>query len=150
MHSTLPLAFLCLQFFVPFESFPLTWRRHYCPWRAANVLSMLGTYGYRAVPQLLGHGESVYNGHFRGPVTLTPIAERLAVELSLPVLMTWVWRGFDSNTQPSARGDNALIQCALATVCVLQTQFLCKYLNFVESKERKVIIVVETSKYFTG
>ena len=28
------------------------------------------------------------HGHVRGPVTLTPIDERLAVELSLPVLKT--------------------------------------------------------------
>ena len=28
---------------------------------------------------------SIYNGYHRGPVTLTPVAERLAVELSLPV-----------------------------------------------------------------
>ena len=27
-------------------------------------------------------------GHLRGPMTLTPVAERLAVELSLPVLTT--------------------------------------------------------------
>ena len=27
---------------------------------------------------------SLYNGHFREPVTLTPLAERLAVKLSLP------------------------------------------------------------------
>ena len=40
------------------------------------------------VPQLLRHGASVYNGHFRGPVTLTFIAERLAVELSLPDFTT--------------------------------------------------------------
>ena len=30
--------------------------------------------------------KAVYNGHLRGPVTLTPIAERFAMELSLPVL----------------------------------------------------------------
>ena len=30
-------------------------------------------------------GASVYNGHLRGPETLIPIAERLVVELSLPV-----------------------------------------------------------------
>ena len=35
---------------------------------------------------------SVYNGHLRGPVTPTPIAERLAVKLSLPVLTTYVCR----------------------------------------------------------
>ena len=29
-----------------------------------------------------------FTGHLRGPVTLTPIAERLAVELSLPVFTT--------------------------------------------------------------
>ena len=37
------------------------------------------------MPHLLRHGLTVYNGHLRGPVTLTPVAERLAVELSLPV-----------------------------------------------------------------
>ena len=29
---------------------------------------------------------SLYNDHLRGPMTLTPIAENFAVELSLPVL----------------------------------------------------------------
>ena len=38
------------------------------------------------MPQLLRHGPTFYNGHLRGPVTLTPVAERLAVELSSPVL----------------------------------------------------------------
>ena len=32
---------------------------------------------------LLCHGASVYNCYLRGPVTLTPNAKRLAVELSL-------------------------------------------------------------------
>ena len=44
-----------------------------------------GTYGLWAgfftVPYLLWHGKSVNNGHFQGPVTLTPNAERLAMEL---------------------------------------------------------------------
>ena len=44
----------------------------------------LSNEGY--VPHLLWHGTSFYNGHLRGPVTLTPVAELLAVELSLPVL----------------------------------------------------------------
>ena len=30
------------------------------------------------------------DGHVRGPVTLTPVAERLAVELALPVLTTYI------------------------------------------------------------
>ena len=54
------------------------------------------------MPHLLRHGASIYDGHLRGPVPLTPIAERLLAELSLPVLITYVCRGFDSNTQHSA------------------------------------------------
>ena len=52
----------------------LTYARHL--WRFFSVL------------HLRWHGASVYNGHLRGPVTLTPNAERLAVELSLPVFTT--------------------------------------------------------------
>ena len=44
-------------------------------------------------------------------MTLAPNAERLAVELSLPVLTTKVCRGLDSSTQPSACGAKALTQC---------------------------------------
>ena len=58
------------------------------PAKVCNCLPMLGTNGQRAVrvhqratPTLT----SVYNGHLRGPVTLTPLAERLEVELSLSV-----------------------------------------------------------------
>lgn len=40
-------------------------------------------------------------GNLWGPVSLTPIAEHLEVELALPVLMTWVCNGQDSNTQSS-------------------------------------------------
>ena len=39
-------------------------------------------------------------------MTLAPVAEGLAVELSLPVLTSWVCRGWDSNTQPIACGAN--------------------------------------------
>ena len=61
---------------------------------------------------------SVYNGHLRGPVTLTPIAERLAVELSLPVYydLGLSRLGFDSNTQPSTCMANAITHCATAAV----------------------------------
>ena len=52
----------------------LTYARHLWP------LSSEGSLASHIPPW---HGVSVYNGHFRGPVTLTPIAERLAVELSL-------------------------------------------------------------------
>ena len=58
------------------------------------------------------------DGHLRGPVTLTPIAQRLAVELSLPVFMTYACRGWDSNTHISACWMNALTDCAIAAVYV--------------------------------
>ena len=55
-------------------------------------------------------------GNFQGPVTLRPPAERLAVELPLPVFTIYVCRGWDSNTQPFACELNALTQCATAAV----------------------------------
>ena len=64
---------------------------------------MLGTHVHKAVrvlqrAKLLWHGTSVYNGHLRGPVPLTPVAERLAAELSLPVFTTLVCR--DRGSKP--------------------------------------------------
>ena len=47
-------------------------------------------------------------------MTLTPVAERLAVEMSLSVFTSWACGGWDSNTQPSACDANALTDCANA------------------------------------
>ena len=59
-----------------------------------------------------------------GPVTLTPIAERLAVELSLPLLcMIKICRGLGSKTQFSAFGANALTHCATAAVASDQWRY---------------------------
>ena len=58
----------------------------------------------------------MYNGHLRGPVTLTPTAKHLAVELSLPIFTTLVCRGWESNTKPFAFGVNALTHCVIAAV----------------------------------
>ena len=49
------------------------------------------------LPQLMWHGSSVNNGHLQGPMTLTPVAYRLAVELSLFVLTNQVCRDRGSN-----------------------------------------------------
>ena len=69
--------------------FLLIWRRQHCRWRAANftlwsTIMAIEEWGFLSVPQLLQHGTSVDNGHFRGTVILTPYAERLAVDLSIP------------------------------------------------------------------
>ena len=59
-------------------------------WRVANydlysALMAIEQWGFLSVPHLLWHRASVCNGHLRGSMTLTPIAEPLAMELSLPV-----------------------------------------------------------------
>ena len=70
-----------LGFIIPLENFSLIWRRHHYRWRAANfdlsmTLKAIEQWGFFSVPLLLLHGASVYNGHLRGPLTLTPIASR--------------------------------------------------------------------------
>ena len=62
-------------FFTHLETSPL-------PVRGCKFWPMLGTHDHWAVSVR-------YNGHLRGTMTLTPIAERLAVELSIPVLTTY-------------------------------------------------------------
>ena len=59
-------------------------------------------------------GPSVYNGHLRRPVTITPNAERLAVELTLPVLTTRI----RTPNLPHA-GPIALIESATAAAGIL-------------------------------
>ena len=88
----------------------LTYDRH--PWPLSNEGS-LACHTYCDASEA-----SVYNGHFRGPVTLTPIAECSALELSLPVFttVTKVCSCWDSNTQPPAGDANALTHCATAVV----------------------------------
>ena len=86
------IVFVCFEFVVPLQNFSFFWRCHHCRWKAANfdlcsALMAIEQWGFFSVPHLLWHQVSFYNGHLRGPVTLTPIAERMAVELSLPVLM---------------------------------------------------------------
>ena len=54
-----------------------------CKFDLRSALMAIEQWGFLSVPHLLINGASVYNSHLRGPVTLTPIAEFLAVELSL-------------------------------------------------------------------
>ena len=104
--------FVCLELTVPLENFLLIWRRHHCRWRAANfdlcsALMAIEQWGFFSVPHLLWHGASVYNGHFRATQCWA---------FSGGAVKTYfkVFRGWDSNTQPSACGANALTNCATA------------------------------------
>ena len=117
------VLFVWLEFFVPLEIFKLIWRRLHCRWKAANfdlcsALMAIKQWGHFSVPQLLWHVTSVYNGHLRGPITLTPNAKCWEVELSLPVFITKVCRGWDVNTQPSPCEANALNYGATAAVAI--------------------------------
>ena len=81
---------LFVLIFVQLENFSLIWRRHHYRWRAANfdlcsALMAIEQSVFFSGPQLLWHGASVYNDNPQGPVTLTRIAEYLAVELSMGI-----------------------------------------------------------------
>ena len=56
-------------------------------------------------------------------MTFTPNANRLAVEISLPVLTT-VCRGWDSNIQPYACGANALTHCVTSAASSFMRQMI--------------------------
>ena len=84
MHLCL---FVCLGFFIPLESSPLDTSA--LPMKGCKYWPMFGTHDHWAricnVPHLLWHGPTLCNGHLRGPVTLTHVAERMALRLSLSV-----------------------------------------------------------------
>ena len=84
-----------------------TQTRHSCPVRFLQ----------RAAPTVL-RGIRIKWSSPRTRDTHTCIAERLrlTVELSLPVFTTQVCSGWDSNTQPFARGANAVTQGATTVV----------------------------------
>ena len=130
--------FVCLEIFVPLENFSLIWRRHHDRWRAANfglcpALVAIEQWGFFSVPHLLWHWISVYNGHLQEPVTLTPIAERLTVELSLPVNTTY--------TQPTAYGANALTHCATATAPATVVNDQISFGNWLEGDRLMALVM---------
>ena len=117
--------FVCLGFIVPVENLSTIWRRHHYRWRAANfdlcsALMAIEQWGFFSVPHLLWHGVSVYNGHLQGPVTLTPIVERLVVEMSLYLflLLRSIAVGIRRPNLTLCR-TNALTQCTTAAAKTL-------------------------------
>ena len=121
LHYCLFVCLFVLELIVPLENFSLIWRRHHYQWRAANfdlcsALVAMEQWGFFSMPHLLWHGALVYNCYFRGPATLTSVAEGLAVELLLPMSTPWVCRGWDSSTKSSACEANARTDCSTAAV----------------------------------
>ena len=83
---------VCLGLLVPLEKFFHLFGDFYRE-RATNfdlysALMAIEQWEFFNVPHLLWHGQTLYKVHLQRPVILTPIAERLAEELSLPVLTT--------------------------------------------------------------
>ena len=77
-------------------------------------------WGFFSVPHLLWHGSSVYNGHLRGPVTLTYIAERFSdLGLSRPGIRTsnFHLRGGRSSRLRHRHGGTANGRAFNITVC---------------------------------
>ena len=88
------MLIVCIWFIIPLENFSLIWRRQHSDEglqiltyaRPSWPLSSEGSLACHTYYDT-GHPFVIY-GHLRGPVTLSPIAERLTVELSLPVFTT--------------------------------------------------------------
>ena len=75
-----------------------------------------------SLPHILWHWASVYNGHIRWLVALTPVAERF--KLSLPIFTIGL-SGLDANTQPFACEVYALTNWATAAVRLLICVVIC-------------------------
>ena len=93
-------------------------------------------------PHLLWHGISVYNGHLRGPVTLTLVAECLPVKLPLPVLrirsvatrirtsnLLHVWRGLLPTAPPPRLNPYTSLTKGPSSRRVLLNTFLIRILR---------------------
>ena len=57
------------------------YRKRTAMFTLCSAFSAIEQSGFIGKPHLLWHGSSFYDGHLRGAVTLTSVAERLAVEL---------------------------------------------------------------------
>ena len=106
-HKSQP-SFFSLEFFVPLENLSFgddtiagegmqifTYARHLSP-------MIMSSEGSLACQTYCDTGHPFCAGHLRGPVILTPNAEGLSAEISLPVLTIQGCRAWDSNIDPLA------------------------------------------------
>ena len=135
--------FACLGFLAPIENFllacyliitgeglqTLTYTRH-----ASMVIEQ---WEFFSVSHLLWQEISVYNSSLRGPMTQTPVAERIAEELTLPVFSIQVCRGSDSITQISACEANAITNCDTAAASPNRIRMKINHLHFIEVLEHR-------------
>ena len=103
-HHFFVCLFVCLEFIVPLENCLLIWRRHHCRWRPANfdlcsAFMAIEQWGFFNVPHLVRYGQTVYNGHLRGPVTLTTV----------PSVWQWICHYLFLRLRSVANGDRSPI-----------------------------------------
>ena len=109
--------FLRMGFIVLLENFSLIWTRHHNRWRV-QILTYarhswpLSSDGFLACYIYCDTGHPFIMVISKDPWH-TPIAELLAVGLSIPVFTTKVCRGWYSNIQPSACGATATVNTSL-------------------------------------
>ena len=143
-----PWSFVCLfGVYHPTWEFYLIWRRHHYRLRAANfdlcsALMAIEQCGLFNAQHLLWHEPSVYNGHLRGPVTLTPIGGAVTAcfyYLGLSRL------GFEHIT---FRGANALTHCEttafLGVLCQLSFARACHIRFYIDGSEWSFVIISAT------
>ena len=85
--------FVCLVCFEtvlgPTREFFTDMERSTLPMKDCKFWPIIGNHwGFFSVPHLMWDGTSIYNGYLRGPVTLAHVTERVAVDLTLPILTT--------------------------------------------------------------
>ena len=84
----------------------------------------------------------IHNGRFRGPVTLTPVAERLAVEISQPVYdLGLSWLGFEHltfNMRSERSNQTALLPWCLKYV--VNMYLTCITSIYIETFERNLTV----------
>ena len=109
------IVFVCLFVWVyrPTQICHL-WRNHHYRWSAVNfhlcsTFMGIEQWGFSNAPHL----PTLYKCHLRGLVTVTPVAELLVLELSLPVFTTQVCRYRGSN--PDIQHANS--EYSTATLC---------------------------------
>ena len=120
-----------------------------CKFRRAGRLRPLSSESSLDVPHRLWHGSSVYYGLLRGPMTLTPVAKRLAVELSLPVLTTLTADIRTPNLLRGMRGECSITDCATAAMRLLCEWLIWPCISF-ETDVNFYIVSLEPSSQTTS
>ena len=129
---------VCREFFTHMETSPLLWRT--ANFVLCSALMAIEQWRFFCVPHLLWHGASFNND--RGPLTPTPIAKRLAVELPLPVFTTVAAGIRTPNLQLTGRKLLSAINISVTGIrindCTYAKRTLLSAANFFNAKRFKM------------